>query len=244
MLDSWEMRVGLDAGNGADGALDADGDGQTNLQEFRAGTLPTGSFVRYLAEGANNSFFKTFIHIFNPSDTDTALVEVRYLGDSGQMVTDFRTLPPRSMTITMPIATDASFSTIVESNHLVAVERTMSWGDNVQGLGEGYGSSAETAVTTPSTTWYFAEGATHGAFDLFYLLQNPNAAANVTITTCCQTARASKGVSRGRAEPPDDFRRWRGSAARRQLGVRRGHLDERRADRCRAIDVVAESSLV
>src|SRR5690606_30799220 len=26
----------------------------------------------------------------------------------------------------------------------------------------------------PSTTWYFAEGATHSGFQLFYLLQNPN----------------------------------------------------------------------
>src|SRR5262249_24605744 len=34
-----------------------------------------------------------------------------------------------------------------------------------------------------STIWYFAEGATHGYFDLYYLLQNANATeANVTIT--------------------------------------------------------------
>jgi hypothetical protein len=46
----------------------------------------------------------------------------------------------------------------------------------------GYGSSAETSVSSPSTVWYFGEGATTGAFDLYYLLQNPNATpANVTV---------------------------------------------------------------
>ena len=44
----------------------------------------------------------------------------------------------------------------------------MQWGTDVL-----YGSHAETAVAAPSTTWLFAEGATHGSFDLFYLLQNP-----------------------------------------------------------------------
>ncbi len=45
-----------------------------------------------------------------------------------------------------------------------------------------YGGHAETAIESPSTTWYFAEGATHGPFSLFYLLQNPNDAdAHVTI---------------------------------------------------------------
>ena len=28
---------------------------------------------------------------------------------------------------------------------------------------------------SPSLTWYLAEGATHSGFELFYLLQNPNA---------------------------------------------------------------------
>ncbi len=46
----------------------------------------------------------------------------------------------------------------------------------------GYGSSAETAIEAPSTTWYLAEGSTGGAFDLFYLLENPGITpANVTV---------------------------------------------------------------
>ena len=46
----------------------------------------------------------------------------------------------------------------------------------------GYGSHAETALTSPSPTWFLAEGATHNTFDLFYLIQNPGpTAATVTV---------------------------------------------------------------
>ena len=44
------------------------------------------------------------------------------------------------------------------------------------GVANGYGAHAETAVAAPALTWYLAEGATHSGFNLFYLLQNPNAA--------------------------------------------------------------------
>lgn len=52
----------------------------------------------------------------------------------------------------------------------VVVDRTMTWGG-------GYGSHAETTLSSPSMTWYLAEGSTAGDFNLFYLLQNPNAAS-------------------------------------------------------------------
>ncbi len=38
MDDGWERSVGLDPGDGSDGAQDADGDGYTNLEEFLNGT--------------------------------------------------------------------------------------------------------------------------------------------------------------------------------------------------------------
>jgi hypothetical protein len=38
-------------------------------------------------------------------------------------------------------------------------------------------------MKAPALKWYLAEGATHGAFDLFYLIENPNAqAANISIS--------------------------------------------------------------
>jgi len=55
----------------------------------------------------------------------------------------------------------------VESDALVVADRTMRWDATA------YGSHAETAIAAADTTWYFAEGATHSGFKLFYLLQNP-----------------------------------------------------------------------
>jgi hypothetical protein len=40
MTDGWEAANGLDPRNGADAALDPDGDDYTNLEEYRAGTDP------------------------------------------------------------------------------------------------------------------------------------------------------------------------------------------------------------
>ncbi|HTV00982.1 MAG TPA: hypothetical protein VMF13_10605, partial [Luteitalea sp.] len=58
-----------------------------------------------------------------------------------------------------------------------AAARTVSWD------AANYGSHAEVGVPTPSTEWHFAEGATIGGFELFYLLSNPSKTdATVTMT--------------------------------------------------------------
>ena len=62
----------------------------------------------------------------------------------------------------------SEFSTVVESNVPVFVDRTMKWD------GTGYGSHSETGIGSPGTVWYLAEGATLGGFNLFYLVHNPN----------------------------------------------------------------------
>ena len=64
--------MGLDyaSAHGADGAAgDPDGDGLTNLQEQTAGSHPRGTASRFLAEGADNAFFKTRLGIANPGTT-------------------------------------------------------------------------------------------------------------------------------------------------------------------------------
>ena len=87
-------------------------------------------------------------------------------------------LPPRShRTLTSADIADVvgSFSTTVETDLEIAVDRTMTWAN-------GTGSHAEGAAASPGRHWYLAEGATHGAFNLFYLIQNPSAApASVTV---------------------------------------------------------------
>ena len=170
LADAWESGWGLrgNAGTGADGASgDPDGDGATNAQEQAAGTHPRGFAQRYLAEGATSVFFQTAIGVLNPNPTFTSRVQLRYQLDNGQVVTDAVTLAPRSRRTMVP-PPESLFSTLLVSDVPVVADRTMTW----SGAGR-YGSHAESALLAPALDWYFAEGATHGDFDLFFLVHNP-----------------------------------------------------------------------
>jgi Putative binding domain, N-terminal len=171
--DDWEISFGLNPNvpTGNDGATgDSDADGRNNLQELIARTHPRGFFTRYLAEGATGSFFDVSIALLSP--TNSSAVLLRFLKDDGTSASQFVSLPANTRRTVNPEAisglASASFSTVIESDRLVVVDRTMTWDAS------GYGSHAETALVSASTTWYLAEGSTSGDFNLFYLLQNPN----------------------------------------------------------------------
>ena len=178
--DAWEVVYGLTVGDATDGAADLDGDGLTNLQECQANTHPLGVQTRFLAEGATGSFFDARIAIANPNQSP-AHVLLRFLKTNGQVIARLQPIPAmerRFITVEgIPGLEFTSFSTVIESDVEVVVDRTMSWDDS------GFGSHAETSVPAAALTWYLAEGATHGAFDLFYLIQNPSLtdAANVHV---------------------------------------------------------------
>jgi glucose/arabinose dehydrogenase len=185
--DNWERQFGLDPTTdaGDDGPEgDPDDDGVTNMEEYLRGTHPRGmpQFTRYFAEGSNSlEFFETTIDLANPG-TEPALVLLRFLKWDGSVVPYFvKVDAQRHVTIATTTIAGVSlgdFSTVIESDHEIVAERTMVWTPT-----ERYGSHTETAVKAPSTTWYLAEGATHGAFSLFYLLENANdLAAQVEIT--------------------------------------------------------------
>ena len=103
--------------------------------------------------------------------------------------------------------TAAAFSTVIESTQPIIADRTMRWD------GSGYGSHAETSVAEPLTTWYLAEGATTGGFNLFYLLQNPTAQA-ATVQIQLPAAGAGRAdhedLHRRREHPPQHLRQRRG----------------------------------
>jgi hypothetical protein len=171
--DDWEISFGLNPNvtTGNDGPTgDPDADGRNNLQELIARTHPRGFFTRYLAEGATGSFFDVRIALLSP--TNSSAVLLRFLKDDGTSASQFVSLPANTRRTVNPEAisglASASFSTVIESDRLVVVDRTMTWDSS------GYGSHAETALASASTTWYLAEGSTSGDFNLFYLLQNPN----------------------------------------------------------------------
>jgi hypothetical protein len=177
--DDWELQFGLDAtsASGADGAAgDPDGDGQTNVAERAAHAHPTNlpSATRYLAEGATG-FFEMRVSIAN-AGSEPASVLLRFLKADGSLASHALTVPAqqsRKVAVgALPAMASAEFSTVVEADRPVIVDRQMWWS-----AGTAYGTHAETSVAAPALTWYFAEGATHSGFDLFYLLQNPRSLA-------------------------------------------------------------------
>ena len=168
--NGWESEYGLDPLTGDAGA-DPDGDGRTNLQEYQQGTHPRGFVITYFAEGATGSFFDTVIAVANPTAT-RALVLSRFQREDGAVIRRYQVVEAHSRaTIVVeqiPGMASAAFSTLIEADVPVVADRTMSWDST------GYGGHAERGTLTRATsTWYLAEGATHGSFDLFYLIQNP-----------------------------------------------------------------------
>jgi uncharacterized repeat protein (TIGR01451 family) len=208
--DSCEVKFGLNPNSavGVDGADgDPDGDGRTNAQECSAGTHPRGSFTRYLAEGATGSFFDMEIALLNPGNTP-AIVLVEYQPQIADPLhpspREYLIVPPNSRRTVTPelLMAQASFSTMVESDALIVVERTMAWD------ARRYASHAETSLPSAETVWYLAEGATHGAFNLFYLIQNPNDVEATVDVTYLRPAPLAPIVKTYHAQPRSRLTIW------------------------------------
>ncbi|HTV01169.1 MAG TPA: M12 family metallo-peptidase [Luteitalea sp.] len=173
--DDWERAMGLDpaSATGANGPSgDPDGDGVSNLRERTEHGHPNGQYRRFFAEGAQSAFFATQLALLNAGAQPTAAV-VRILDGTGAARSLWRDLPPRTRRTITPADILAlgftEFSIVVESAAPIVVDRTMSWAQVP------YGAHAETSLSAPALRWFLAEGATSNAFNLFYLLQNPNA---------------------------------------------------------------------
>jgi hypothetical protein len=170
MPNGWEANFGLNPGDSSDATADPDGDGVQNKDEYLRGSHPRGTHTRYFAEGSANGFFQTTLALLNPGD-EAARVVLRFLKSDGVPASHTRVIAAHSRATIVPadIMGTADFSTVVESDREIVADRTMTWAGEAR-----YGSHAEGSIASPGLTWYLAEGATHGAFDLYYLLQNPN----------------------------------------------------------------------
>ena len=159
-------------------------------------THPRGLYTRYLAEGATGSFFDTRVVRRQPRrDAGPRAVPLPDR-DRRRDPRQFLVVPATSRrTIDLRACSrgwrSANISTVVESDVQVVVDRTMRW-DQVSR----FGAHAESSSPAPSLTWYLAEGATHGAFDLFYLIQNPSQTQTAQVQHPLPAARGRRRSSR------------------------------------------------
>ncbi len=129
----------------------------------------------YLAEGYTGGDFETWICLANPN-VEAAEVEVTYLVQGGANVSERHRVEGRSrLTINAENAVpDRSFAVSIGSLNGVGIvaERAMYF--SYLGRRGGHCSSA---VTSPSTRQYLAEGYTGGDFETWICLANPNGEA-------------------------------------------------------------------
>jgi hypothetical protein len=134
----------------------------------------------YLAEGAANGFFSTFILLANPGSAPATATVTFLMEPSGTFTRDYNVPANSRITIFTNEVQDGSggrplngrtFSTQVTSTAPIAVERSMYF-TNARVWNGGHEAAA---VTAPRTSWYVAEGATGSFFSTFLLLANPNA---------------------------------------------------------------------
>ncbi|MGH9135598.1 MAG: choice-of-anchor D domain-containing protein, partial [Acidimicrobiales bacterium] len=137
----------------------------------------TATFRYDFAEGATG-YFTTTLGLFNPDRAATANVEVRLLPEGRAPIVLPITLAPfgrETVDVNAAVNGATGVAAIVTADRPIAPLRQMSWD------ARGFGSTLESGAPGPSTTHYFAEGAT-AIWDLFYLLANDNdAEAQVTI---------------------------------------------------------------
>lgn len=141
-----------------------------------AGASPTW----YLAEGATHSGFDLYYLIQNPSAA-WLMVRVTYLLPSGSPIVKHYNIAPSSrytvwVDVEDPRLAQTDVSAIVTSltGQSIIVERAMYREGRSQKFTAGH---AAAGVTTPSSTWFLAEGSTGPLFDLYVLIANPETRA-------------------------------------------------------------------
>jgi hypothetical protein len=153
----------------------------------------------YLAEGAANGFFATFILLANPGSTPATATVTFLLEPSGTFTRAYSVPANARVTLYTNEIQDGNggrplngrtFSTQVTSTAPIAVERSMYF-TNARVWNGGHGAAA---VPAPRTSWYVAEGATGGFFNTFLLLANPN--GSPTTATIRYLLRSGQVVTR------------------------------------------------
>ncbi|MDD5747583.1 MAG: IPT/TIG domain-containing protein, partial [Actinomycetota bacterium] len=130
--------------------------------------VTSASKTWYLAEGSTGGGFETWVLVQNPNDAP-AKVSVFYQTAEGEKKGPEITLAPKtrqSISVANTVPENYQVSTRITSNKEIIAERAMYWNNRL-------GGHDSTGVTSPSKTWYLAEGSTAGGFETWVLIQNP-----------------------------------------------------------------------
>ncbi|MFH1151199.1 MAG: DUF5719 family protein [Actinomycetota bacterium] len=122
----------------------------------------------YLAEGSTNGGFETWVLIQNPGASE-AQVQLTFMTPEGEVegpALDIPAMSRRSVDVADTVPDEWDVSTKVTGSLPVIAERAVYWNER----GGGHDS---VGVTTPSSSWYLAEGCTNGGFETWVLVQNP-----------------------------------------------------------------------
>ncbi len=139
-------------------------------------SVPDLSRDWYLAEGftgrnGTGGEFEEYITVQNPGAASAHLQVTFMLEGGGTRLLDCHVPASSRFTVTVDdILPDAQVSARVHSDAPVAVERAMYF----NGRRAGHDS---VGVSSPSKTWYLAEGYTAGSFDEYIVVQNPGDSA-------------------------------------------------------------------
>jgi hypothetical protein len=173
--DAWEQQYNLrDSGP----AGDPDGDGVTNLQEYRNHTNPRARYQRVFADGSYGDR-QSLLTCFTTTPVDPARasggpVRILAIGDNGRSSETFFSSWSNVTSCPLggwpPFVADRIVVVLVESEDELAVERTsLQATDGLQRTS----LNASLGVQAPSSYWYFARGGTERDLDLFFLAFNP-----------------------------------------------------------------------
>ena len=122
----------------------------------------------YFAEGSTQPPFDTWLHLFNPSTTQTATVTVTFFTSSATPPITLVVPPVKRTSLYLNrILPPVAFGMRVDANLPVVAERSMFFRQD---------GTAVVGIPAPSPNWVLAEGSTQFPFDTWILLLNPNSA--------------------------------------------------------------------
>ena len=139
----------------------------------------------YLAEGVTKGGYETWVLVQNPNPQPVG-IDVKFQTKTGQIQGPVDTIPARSRKSypldswvdTFDVSTMITSTTPGES---IICERAVYWTPDGSNTHRQVGTDS-IGVAEPSSTWYLAEGASHGGYETFILVQNPNSTdVNVNI---------------------------------------------------------------